>query len=285
MRDTDTKKTLESVLLDKGGQTKSLLDKTGRGIPQEEMTGHVCDENKSYKLEQLVPDYAKRLMRLQEFFSQGCQFVTAEEFQTRSEAIVAKLWANEPMKTLVKRVYLPIALPYLPGFDPRQYGKTLEEMFLLAVKGSYEQCFANAEEPKKSRKLNNYRKGQLKGQVTVIDGTRHDKLIDAMVQAPTVALYFPNPLQGFSIPAAREFITYLPEEFLLSGGFDTATAMVAYPDVLARDYQTPCLDMAALQWMSAEDSLYFEALGESLGFRRGSLGAHGSFSSGFVLLG
>lgn len=320
MSDTDTKETLEGVLLDyTGGQTKSLLeklwraagqkremldairsgshritieevirkllDKNGRGIPQEEMTGSTVPENTSFKFTQPQWDYAKRLIRLQQFFPLGTRFVTAEQFQSRSEAIIAKLGADELMKSLLKRVHLPIALPHLPGFDTRQYGKTLEEMFLAAVQGSYEQCFANVEEPEKSRKLNNYRAGELEGQVTVIDGTRHIRLIAAMVQAPTVALYFPNPLQGFSIPAAREFISLMPEEFLLAGGFDAATAMVAYPDVLAKDYQTPGLDMAALQWQSAENSLFFKAFDEALDFDYRYLHADGNYSSGLVLLG
>ncbi len=265
---------------------RKLLDRHSRGIPQEEMTGSTVPEDKSFKLTQPQWDYVKRLLRLQEFFPMGTRFVTAAEFQTQSEALIAKLGADELMKPLLKRVHLPVALPHLPGFNLKEhdYGKTFEDMFLSAARGSYLQCFANSDEPDKSRKFNNYRTGELEGQVTVIDGTRHDQLLAAMAKGPTVALFWPNPMQGFSIPAAREFIAYLPKEFLLAGGFDTATAMAAYPDVLARDYQTPGNDMAALQWQSAENSLNFEASDEDLDFVAGYLDAYDNYSAGLLLL-
>ncbi|MBD3282389.1 MAG: hypothetical protein GF387_02155 [Candidatus Portnoybacteria bacterium] len=47
---------------------------------------------------------------------------------------------------------------------------------------------------------------------------------------------------------------------------DTLIAMAMYPDILARDWNTPGLDMAALQWRSADCSLLFKARGDKLGF-------------------
>ena len=70
-------------------------------------------------------------------------------------------------------------------------------------------------------------------------------------------------------------------------GIDTAEAMVAYPDILARDYYTPGLGMSALQWQSADYSLLFEAYDDELYFgRRGDLGdALACYSGGLVVLG
>ncbi len=321
MSDTEVKETLEAALLQStGGQTMALLeklwraagqtqegfeairrgdrkivletvirklfDKTGRGIPQEGMSGKVVNEDKTFGLQQPPADYVKRLLRLQEFFPLGTRFVTAEEFTTRSEAIIAKLGADDLMRSILKRAHLPIALPHLPGLEKQDYGKTLEEVFLFAVKGSYEQYFANSEEPEKSCTFNNNNNaGELESKVTVVDGSRHDQLIAAMGSGPVVALYFPNPLQGFSITAAREFIALLSPEFLLTGGLDIATAMTAYPDVLARDFQTPGLDMAALQWRSPGYSLVFKARAGSLVFGGRVLVAHGDCSAGLLVLG
>ena len=132
---------------------------------------------------------------------------------------------------------------------------------------------------------NNYRKGDLGGKVSVVDGSRHDQLISRMKEGLVIGLHFPNPLQGFSINASREQMSTLPEGFILSG-MDTPIAMVMYPDILARDWDTPGLNLA-LQWQSAGYSLYFWACGGSLGFGRtaGLAGASGSYSGGLLFLG
>jgi len=63
-----------------------------------------------------------------------------------------------------------------------------------------------------------------------------------------IGILLPNPLQGFSIPACREYADSLPEILHLAGGYDFSAALAAYPDVLGRDFNTPGNDMAALQF-------------------------------------
>lgn len=97
------------------------------------------------------------------------------------------------------------------------------------------------------------------GKVSILDGTRHDQLINRLAEGTVVALYFPNALQGYSINAGWEQIATMPEGCLLAGGIDTSVAYIGYPDVLGRDGKTPVLTCDALGWESAEYSLCFHA--------------------------
>ena len=54
-----------------------------------------------------------------------------------------------------------------------------------------------------------------------------------MNHASTVGIYFPNPLQGFSVDAGWEQMATLPEGFILSG-IDIIIAMIMYPDILTQ---------------------------------------------------
>ena len=93
-------------------------------------------------------------------------------------------------------------------------------------------------------------------------------------------------IQGFSIHADREQMSTLPEGFVLSG-MDTPIAMVMYSDILARDYNTPGLDLATLQWQSADCSLSFKACDGGLGFVSTDVlaSAHDDYSGGLLFLG
>ncbi len=72
-----------------------------------------------------------------------------------------------------------------------------------------------------------------------------------------------------------------------AGGMDIPVAMVMYPDILARDFNTPGLDMAALQWRSADSSLFFLADDDGLDFFRADCLAYarGDYSGGLLFLG
>lgn len=60
-----------------------------------------------------------------------------------------------------------------------------------------------------------------------------------------------------------------------------------YPDVMARDYQTPGYDCSAVQWQSSEYSLGFGAGGGKMFFDYGDYlaGANDGCSGGLLFLG
>ncbi len=249
-----------------------LFDKHGRRIPKD-LENLVRDPFKDFHLEQPEIDYAERLIRFTDVFHLSCA-----EFKKESKELIKKIKNNSQTSNLLNGVYLPIVLPQIKAknFD---YGRILEEVFLTAVGKAYKKQFP-------SRDFINYRTGDLQGKVSIIPESRHDQLINKMKEDMVVGIYFPNPLQGFSILAAREQISTLSEDLILSGGFDTSAATAMYPDVLARDYRTPGYDLAALSWDSG-GSLCFEASANELFFDCRTLlfDTRSRYSSGLLFLG
>lgn len=264
-------------LKDTGKQDKitTLFDKNGFRIKPKGLKAAVTTPNTSYRLVQPISPPVVRLARMQHLGVEP--FISSEEFFDRSTAILKRVETDETTAKLLKGVALPFAIPQIQMND---YGTVLDEKFLPAVEASYREQFPN-------QPFNNYRKGELANQVTIVEGSRHEQLVEAMHKGVVVGVYFPNCLQGFSIHADREQMSSLPEHFLLAGGFDVAACMIAYPDVLARDGNTPLLDLAALQWQSEQASLCFNAYDDDADFdRRTNLGeASGRYAGGLVVLG
>lgn len=256
---------------------EKLFDRHGRRIPPPGLCSAVCDANREFKLAQPKPksldDYAARLTRLQTYMKPG-SFISVAEFHGRSQKLLTELKANPRLANLANGVCLPFSLPPMKVED---YGKKLDEMldaFGLAYAKEYP-----------GLTFYNHRHGELKGKVEIVAGTRHERLITALAKGTVVGLYFPNPLQGFSIPAAREQMSTLPDELILAGGLDTVANLIMYPDVLAKNFQTPGLDCAALSWDSADYSLSFRARDDFAYFAHRYLYAHDYYSAGLVLLG
>lgn len=256
----------------------NLFDHNGRRIPKG-LQNAVCDPNKDFKLIQprftTMDDYAQRVIRFQEAFHPGPMSVA--DFEEKTRELIDEIRRNKIIVNLLKGVYLPIILPKLENF--KDYGTTLEQTLLL-VKVAYEKQFPN-------RNFYNHRKGELVNQVSIVKDTRHEELIERMKKGIVCGIYFPNPLQGFSSLASREQMKDLPESLSLVGGFDASSAMIMYPDILAKDWHTPGYDLSALQWQSSDYSLYFEAYDAKLVFRYvADLGrARGRCSSGLLFLG
>lgn len=258
-----------------------LFDKHGRRIPKD-LENPVRDPDKDFYLVQpklnKIEDYSIRLKRFLGIFYDFRSLMYAIEFQLKCQELIAEIKRNKLLVNLLNGVHLPIILPKLESYT--DYGKTYEQVFLPAVKKAYEKQFPG-------RNFHNYRKGELANRVSIVEGSRYEKLIERMKQGILYGIYFPNPLQGFSILAAREQMNTLPGNLLLAGGFDTCVAMAMYPDVLARDYHTPAYDLSAFSWRSPDYSLYFKAYDDRLNF-----GGHGPlsdasdrFSPGLLLLG
>jgi len=233
-----------------------LFDKHSRRIPKN-LQANVRDADRKFQLDQPKldeeVDFANRIMRLHGYLGVDTG-ITAEQFKSETERLLAIIQDNPQIANIVNNVWLPVILPQLTTDD---LGTVLEQ-YLEAVDKSYTKTFGD-------RKFYNYRKGTLANEVSVVDGSRHDKLISRMKQGPVIGIHFPNPLQGFSINASREQMSTLLEGFTLSG-MDTFVAMMMYPDILARDYNTPGLDMAALSWQSVGYSFFFKTYDDRLDF-------------------
>lgn len=256
---------------------KLLFDKHGRRIPQG-ITASVCDSDRDYYLKppSLTGEslYANRILRLH-----GCLSVdtgiTAKQLEQETGRLLILIRDNSQVANIANGVWLPIILPKLITDD---LGAELE-YYLTAVDNSYVKVFPG-------RKFYNHRKGTLTNEVKIVDGSRYSQLIAKMKQGPVIGILFPNSLQGFSVNASREQMATLPEGFILSG-LDTVIAMAMYPDILARDFNTPGLDLAAFSWLSSGYSLCFKAFDDRLYFIStvGLAFASDFFSGGLFFLG
>ena len=256
---------------------KVLFDKHGRRIP-DKLQSSVCDANRDFRLDQpkldTETDFANRILRLHGCLSIDTK-VTAEQLKTETERLLAIIRENSQIANIANGVCLPVILPKLVTDD---LGAELE-LYLAGVNNSYAKTFGD-------RKFYNHHKGTLANKVNIVDGSRYYQFVERMKQGPVSGIHFPNPLQGFSINAQREQMSTLPEGFILSG-LDIAIAMMMYPDILARDYNTPGLDLAALSWRSAGCSLSFRACDVKLDFNRtdGLARADAHYSGGLLFLG
>lgn len=260
---------LRIVLVD--GVTK-FYDHTSRGIKLPTMKETVLDPDRSFNLTHPTSGLTTPFNRLKQFYGNGCDFPSLSEVESRYNAAIERVKANNQIVNLLKGPHYLFVIPKMEG----DLGTILDGTIVPALERSYKEQF-----PKRS--FTNYRHGQLAGQVTVIPNTRQDRLIEAMAKGWVVGAYFPC-LQGFSILADREFIAAMPECLILSG-MEVLVVATAYPHLIARDWHTPGLDMASLQWRDPGCSLCFEASVDEADFGSRCLRARGNCSGGVSVLG
>ncbi|MFA5954299.1 MAG: hypothetical protein WC817_02060 [Patescibacteria group bacterium] len=219
----------------------------GQRLVSTRIKAAVCAPDFTYNPDQAACDYTAPWGRLSSTFEGESLLALGEAgFKCKSEALLAQIASTPSIANILKAVHLPIVIPQ---FDVSDYGRALKETFLPAVGRSYETRFP-------ARKFCQNIEGDLIEQVSIVEGSRHERLVERMRGGPVVGIYFPNPLQGWSINAQREQMEDLYEGFLLTGGVDSSIGQVMYPAELARDRMTLLYDMAALQWRSG-GSLFF----------------------------
>ncbi len=213
--------------------------------------------------------------RIKESFPHSMNFGTLAEFEERTRWLKRRLGEEDEYRKLANGVCLPLVLGQ---YTSTNLGSNLEKTFIASAARSYCLDFPG-------RELVNYRKGKLADMVEIVEGTRHDRVIAKMAESPVYALYFPYALLGWSIPADRELIAMLPENFALTGGIDTATALAGYSYLLASNYRKPTLDCAAICWDNPNRSLFFRPDDDELVFDRGRLSADENYAGGLLYLG
>ncbi|MBI5466303.1 MAG: hypothetical protein HY974_03375 [Candidatus Kerfeldbacteria bacterium] len=250
-----------------------FFDKNGRRIPLPILQYSHCDPDRSFGLKQPKLDYLTRLVRMAEAFNITPD-IQAVDFEAQAKALIAELQASEFLRPLLKGVYYPL---YIPKLTIADYGETIENILLVAAERAYQKEFSG-------RPFTNYRKSMLKGEVTTISGMRHERIVERAKQGSQVVIYFPNPLQGFSVLAQREQETSLPEHLSIAGPLETLTGAATYTDSMMPHFHTPGYDMSAVQWRQPERSLYLWANDGGAKFDfRGVLGiAFVKYSGGLV---
>ncbi len=258
-----------------------LMDSVGRCIP-EDLEDTVLPPNTSFKLEQAdfkPTSVSARLDALREFYPiSGAEFPSLDEVMTRFEQI--QKWLQSPRNQesgVVNLLQGAHFLGIMPKIKVDDLGAFVE-MLVEAAGQRYKKQYPE-------RQFHNYRRGELKGKVGIAEGARYGNFMRRASKRSSVWLSFRACLQGYSIPAAREQEKKMPERLILCGAVDTAMDIMAYPEILARSFQTVGQDCSANTFSSADHSLYFEADGGYLGFDDRDLDANGSCSGGLLLLG
>lgn len=254
----------------------TMFDTYGRCIPSVSMQKPAFAKSRRYfSLQQPVLDYHAIYERLVTYL--GIGGVSELVFQSRVNAILEGLRADPATANIAQGVYVPFMLPKQELAD---IGSQMEQVYLPAVKAAFERAF-----PDKS--FTNHHKDGLSGKLSIAVDSRHEHLLDVQQQQVQVGVYFPS-LMEYSVPAAIERVASLPTKFMLAGGYDTAAALVAAPELLLRsDGYPPVLWLAALDAEKNGVNYLFEAYGYHLTFNRKPHfdQAAESWTSGLVVLG
>ena len=254
----------------------SQFDQYGRCLPRN-IKGAAHEESRRYfKLAEQELDYEKIYSRLNTNFSIK-DAVSVQDFKLRVEAILQKVSNNPELQPMLNGVFVPFILPKA---DYNDIGTAMEDIYLPAVGQSFNDAFPDYD-------FTNHSPVSLKQQFTIEQTGRHQHLIDTMKTDVVVGVYFPCLLE-YSVPAARERMASLPDECLLAGGYDTAAAFVAAPNLLLReDGYPPLLWLSGLESDSENAEFHFEAYGYDLTFNRRAHNDHVAeyWASGLTLLG
>lgn len=238
-------------------QTGQRFDAHGRCLPHEATQAACHRQTRRYFLPaQPALDYAAIHQRI--VGQLGDAGVDAAEFERRARAILARLAGDDAARGVLNGPHAPFLLPAASHGD---IGEALESRYLPAVERAYAQALPDYS-------FSNHHKAGLAGKLTPAEGSRHQRLIEAMASGPVVGVYFPCLLE-YSIPAAIEQMASLPGDFLLAGGYDTAAAFIGSPDLLLRkDGYPPLLWLAGLDSEKEGIGYHFEAYGYDLTFNR-----------------
>ena len=253
----------------------SLFDAHGRCIPGNLAAPAHSRTRRYFSLVQPELNHANIHARLSLHLDIGR--ISPDEFTRRAQVILQQLESDPQTRLITDGVHVPFMLPQANYAD---YGSALDETYLPAVQHAFKARLPQYD-------FVNHHPGNLANKLSVVPGTRHEQLLQAMRDGPLVGYFFPC-LTEYSVPAAIERVSVLPPQFLLAGGFDTSAALIGSPDLLLRTSgYPPLLWLAALQGEKPQAGNHFEAYGYNLTFnRRVHFGqAAESWASGLVVLG
>lgn len=233
-----------------------FFDEHGRCLPAGLHAPAHAQSRHYFRIAQPVIDYAAIHTRSTQHLGDSGLSVAA--FTQRCEALLQQLREDPQTRNLTQGIAVPFLLPQATHAD---YGTAMAERYLPAAAHAFAEAFPQY-------RFTDHNKVALPGQLSIAPDSRHERLLQAMQQGPVVGCYFPC-LAEYSLPAALERVQSLPEQFLLSGGYDTSAALIGMPGLLQRtDGYPPLLWLAAVQAEKPLVAYYFEAYGYNLTFNR-----------------
>lgn len=236
--------------------TKNLFDEFGRLTPVDIKHQAHKETRRYFNCDQPEIDYSAIYSRLNTYLGADKNFKD-NEFEDKAEQILKEIEDNELLNGMLKGVKVPFFIPKNENLN--DIGEALEDFYLKKVEASYNDFYPEYEFK------NHYRLG-LKNKLEVQEGSHYNFLIDRLKKETVVGYFFPC-LSEYSIPAAIEASQKLPENFVLSGGFDLSASFIGTPDLLMRkDGYPPLFWLAGLKTDNATHNFHFETYGYNLTF-------------------
>ncbi|MEC9412117.1 MAG: hypothetical protein VX829_05500 [Pseudomonadota bacterium] len=179
-------------------------------------------------------------------------------FENKVNAIKASIAKHSSMENILNGPGIPFILPQLHQND---IGQQLEQRFLPAIAQLFADYLPDSD-------FTNHVEESLVAKLTPAASGRQQYLLNKVRESAVVGMYFPCFL-GFSVEAARQQIELFPENFLLSGAYDTTAAFISVPELLFRkDGYPPLLWLAGMETDNPKANYHFEAYGYNLTFNK-----------------
>lgn len=240
-----------------------LFDKNARFIPFAGLKSAVTDFNSKYaaKPKKLATAwFAAALKRVKSNYAKafpGVELIwpSAKEFEQRANAAIAKLADDSRTANALKAGVFAWCLP--GGLQGLEHGQVIDGV-VEAVKSLYEAAYPG-------RSFTNYRHTKLNKQVSVVTGTRHEQIVQAVASGEPVIGISVAAFGGFSINAGREVFAghemsaAIPDFISLGGGIDTVAMIAMNVEETLHSNQTPVWRCSAVNY-GRSDSVYFGAV-------------------------
>ncbi len=183
--------------------------------------------------------------------------ISFDQFENKIKKIKENLSLNDQTKNILNGFGFPFIIPKLPSKD---VGTNLQKIFLPALERSYKQKFPNYE-------LQNHVKFNLENKISLWENSRYKTLIDRSLEEEIVGIFF-TCLNEFSFPAAIDVIKKMPDNFMLSGGYEIISAIIGKQNILFReDKYSPLLWFSSMKNIDDENlSYHIEPYGYNITF-------------------
>lgn len=239
----------------------SLFDNNGRRFPFEGMRVFNEISLSYYKIDKSSFNYGTILSNSKNFSGVDAS-ISLEAFKKVCSDLKIKVQDEPLLKSLFDGVHVPFICPKATLLD--DLGKELEKITLPSVASSFKASFPNLH-----CKATLQGSSKLEGELSVAKDSRYESFIDAHKSGVVAGWYFPQALQEYDIESQQNQMQTLPlhENLVLSGGLDTAAALIGSPDLLVNenDYP-PILCLSALKHVDERLMLCFKAYGQHLEF-------------------
>jgi hypothetical protein len=241
--------------------SNTLFDEMGRRFPFDGM--RVFNEVSSwyYKIQQPQDSFENILSRSKKF-SGVDKSISTELFESICMGLKQKAMSEPSLECLFKGVHVPFICPQSSG-EP-DLGIELEKITLPSVANSFKAAF-----PELHFKATLQGSSKLSGELSVVKGSRYEQFLELQKDGAVAGWYFPQALQEYDITSQRKQMDSLPlpNDLVLSGGTDTAGALIGSPGLLInKEHYPPVLCLSALKHADEKVMLCFKAYGHHLEF-------------------